>query len=238
MIEYRISSFAELHSVLEQYRRDNRWMFRGQNDPAWPLLPKAGRPPFSRSDDIKYLASWKRRAVQFVPVHVSYSEWDWLAVAQHHGLATRLLDWTFHPLAAFFFAAYGSEDSACAVYAFRVPMVIDVATVTPKEFIGVGRVKPSGIIPRIVHQAGLFTVHGPPTLSLEKFIESQLSESSEVRLEKLVVEPAYSANLLFELNQYGYNMQTLFPDLDGLSRYVNWAVANIDYWNSVLDGGG
>ncbi len=114
----KANDFSELHSVLcSKFRGNYQWVFRGQADIGWPLLPKAGRPDFCDYKDLEMFKGWRRRARACS--ELPDNEWDCLAVAQHHGLATRLLDWTFNPLVATYFAVAGSVKKDGVVYCFR-----------------------------------------------------------------------------------------------------------------------
>lgn len=228
MGETRVRSFAQLHRALRRYQRSNLWLFRGQSDVDWRLIPKAGRPPFSGYDDRRLFASWSRRSVEFLAAEPG-DAWNALAIAQHHGLATRLLDWSYNPLVAAFFAVWEDSNADGVIYAYLSARRVVPERGSPFSFEGVRRFKPKGIAARITRQSGILTVHGPPTVALDDAL------GPDDVLEKIVIDRSYRPQLLFDLSFYGINRLTLFPDLDGLAAYSNWVAANRQFWSGVFE---
>ena len=164
MKESCVTSFSDFHDNIRRYLNDRRWLFRGHNCLEWLLVPKFGREEYCDANFDKVFESWKRRATELISISPS-DNWDWMAVAQHHGLATKLLDWSLNPLAAAFFAVYPEENKDCVVYAYKSAWSIKIQEISPEEFTGVSRFKPRGVAARISRQGSLFTYHNPPDSS-------------------------------------------------------------------------
>lgn len=223
MKETRIKSFTEFHKALETYQKSNRWLFRGHSNLDWDLTPKAGRQPFIGSDDEIYFDAWLRRAVEFIDLS-TLDSWDALSVAQHHGLATRLLDWSYNPLSAAFFALSEGTETDTVIFAYYSRWYVLREKVTPFKYKGVIRFKPRGVAQRITRQSGIFTLHGPPDLALSKGLRE------DDVLEKVIIDKSYAKQLSFDLSFYGFNRMNLFPDLDGLAAHMNWTASNRKFW--------
>lgn len=232
MEEIKISNFVELHNTLKEYRKDQIWVFRGQQDNLeWRLKPKAGR-GIIKIPDQNLFRAWKRMAAAYED-RVFKSDWDWLTIAQHHGLPTRLLDWTLNPLAAAYFAVKHSRESQNkgVIYAYYDKKAEDTGlagepeqTGQPKQkepfdLNGIRKVRPRSVTQRLAMQSGIFTIHNPP----EKCLEDSLSDNNnKIKLKRIIIERSYFEDLLVDISYYGVNENTLFPGFDGLSGYMTW----------------
>jgi hypothetical protein len=213
----RLKSFQHFHRIIEEeYPVGSRpFIFRGVKDSDYQLIPKVGRiKSYTKTIERDILLIFKMRSVPFLLgdyLPPEDNDWDWLSIAQHYGVPTRLLDWTYNPLAAAFFAVEDDAETDRAIYVWTAPLLIDPNEEDPLRLRKVGIHEPYHISRRIAAQSSIFSVHPNPARPLERRT-----------ICKLIIPNGLRQQFKISLHGYGVNRATLFPDLDGLARHIAW----------------
>ena len=195
--------------------------------------------------ELSLLRNFKKYAHDY-PANGVDSIWHWLALAQHHGLPTRLVDWTYSPLVALHFATenpaqYGEDGIVwCMNFVqantrlpkrlrailddersdtFTVEMLHEFATLRAFDALAkepfVVFLEPPSLDTRILNQFALFSLMPSASARLEDWL------GSHPELCRVVIVPAeLKLEIRDKLDQANINERTLFPGLDGLSRWL------------------
>jgi hypothetical protein len=246
-----ITTWHEFHEVVAGPRFRN-WAFRGQSDANWPLFSSLSRYLKAygihrdawASQEERIGRIFRRKAHLFLD-HVpdASDDFQWLALMQHHGAPTRLLDFTWSPFVAAFFALERATQDA-AVWAVFVPALwranhklrfpqrngslradqLGLRTAGAYEelylrnevpFVSSG--EPMVMNKRLIAQSGTFVVPGVLDRPVEEILSTYPRHEETVA--KFVVKTEMLRNeAMLALYTMNVTNATLFPDLDGLAR--------------------
>jgi hypothetical protein len=213
-------------------------VYRGVDgeDQMWPAAVRSffrSRGEAPGADDERTLAAYRtyetrlfaafRREAAMLPEHRPDDDWQWLALAQHFGLPTRLLDWSTSPLVALFFAASGDRNAPARIYAMDWgPVGRDQGLIDPGSESGgplayrgtIARFAPPIVSRRMAEQEGVFTVQGNPLRDIHRAAARHLCWYE--------LAAADRADSLIDLFRFGISASSLFRDLPGIAATTRW----------------
>lgn len=226
-----IKSLEEFQKFVGRFPANEKWIFRGQSNSSWELMPRAGRLEYSvttknagqpgseLSADLERFETW--RALAKSAFHgLPENDFDCLGFAQHYGLVTRLLDWTKDPLVALFFAVQNAKTNKTVdgvVFAHKSEWLIKQRSLKFSSLelaCGVYALEPEVLNPRVIAQKGLFTYHKNP------WADFRHSARGDV-LKYVDIAHSYKKVIRGQLRKAGYSKATMFPDIETISKKVN-----------------
>lgn len=250
-----ITKFAEFSSYVADHASQTRgFWFRGaQDSDNHNLVPTLYRHATkNKVEDLNKLetelmTAFRHRSPPFVR-EIPKDDFELLFLMQHHGVPTRLLDWSENPYVALFFAledarrenALDETDAAVWVldpYALNVSALANhrnTERVLAANDVLLNAYRPqlhidnSGALPiamygvhnsqRIVAQRGVFVLFGSSTTAMNK----EPLIINHKTLIKLVISKTAKRDMFKALSNLGVTDSVVYPDLDGLAREIRY----------------
>jgi FRG domain len=237
-LPHRVTSLADYIQVISSTVSGNeRFWFRGHDDPSYSLTPSALR--YEKTKDrqtaLNLISDFKRVAEIKLPRPPDpQDELKWAQIAQHYGLPTRLLDWTESATTALYFACLNPDFDGIVFVLNPVdlnrlsdrlkPSILDpqrdeavilrYLKSKPKE--SKSRAYPRAINPvwnsdRLILQKGVFTLHGT---------RFSLDAGGLPSLAAVLILKEFKLILLSQLQRVGVDEMTLFPELEHSCRHL------------------
>ncbi len=225
-----IRTLKDLHEVIKKLRGVGPVLYRGQNIDA-PLLPRFARKAAELNItnpltiEKKLITEFIKASLPYLTVPVPATDWDWLSVARHHGLPTRLLDWTEDPEIALWFAVMAPVPKKSKSGILWVLEASQEDFKTPGPTISLFDLKrtfifqPAYVNKRIASQLGWFTIH-KYVEKRNKFIPLEKNKIFQGKLTKFTIPKDVFSSLRDQLEKKGLTRFYLYQDIDSLCMHL------------------